>query len=427
MRILIFSLFFYPEPIGISKYTGEMAFWLAARDHEVEVITAFPNYPDWKVDPHYVHRSFHSEFVDKVRIYRTPVSISASHRVTTKQRIALEIQFAINSLRFWIPVLLFKRYDVVFAVCPPTQLGLFPCIYSFLRRTPWIFHVQDLQADAALRLGMINGGWGQLLYKFEYWLLRKATRVSTITEAMRRHIVGKGIPAENVWLFPNWSDISTIRPSTRENSFRKRFRFTDNQTVFMYAGNMGEKQGLELVIRAASHFQDMPDIQFVMVGNGAARQRLELLGNEKKLNNVHFLAVQPVELLSELLASADVHMIIQKPQVADFVMPSKLTNILAAGRPVIATAEEGTTLQSILVANGAGRVIDPEDLQAFIKAVLLLHNSLDLREELGKNARQYAEEFMDKERILSSFEAQLMTFLEGRGRQNVMQVRKGLL
>jgi colanic acid biosynthesis glycosyl transferase WcaI len=164
-----------------------------------------------------------------------------------------------------------------------------------------------------------------------------------------------------------------------------------------------------------------------MVGNGAARQRLELLGNEKKLNNVHFLPVQPVELLSELLASADVHMIIQKPQVADFVMPSKLTNILAAGRPVIATAEEGTTLQSILVANGAGRVIDPEDLQAFINAVLLLHNSPDLREELGKNARQYAEEFMDKERILSSFEAQLMTFLEGRGRQNVMQVRKGLL
>ena len=366
----------------------------------------------------YVHKSFHVELVDKVRIYRTPVSISGLHHVTTKQRIALEIQFVLNSLRFWIPIFLSKNYDVVFAVCPPTQLGLFPCLYGFLRRKPWIFHVQDLQADAALRLQMIDYGWGQLLYKFEAWLLRKATIVSTITEAMRQHIAGKGVPAENVWLFPNWSDISSVRPLPRDNSFRKRFGFTDNHTVFMYAGNMGEKQGLELVLRAASHFQGMPDIQFVMVGNGAARERLELLANEKNLNNVHFLPVQPVELLSELLASADVHMIIQKPQVADFVMPSKLTNILAAGRPVIATAEQGTTLRSILVSNGAGKVVDPEDLQAFVDAALLLHNSPGFRRELAKNARKCAEEFMDKERILSSFEAQLMTLLENHGRQN---------
>jgi colanic acid biosynthesis glycosyl transferase WcaI len=410
MRILIFSIYFYPEPIGISKYTGEMAFWLAGRGHKVDVITAFPNYPDWQVDASYAGKSFHVELVDKVRIYRTPVSIHALHRVTTKQRIVLELQFAINSLRFWIPLFFSKRYDVVFAVCPPTQLGLWPCLYSFLRRVPWVFHVQDLQADAALRLNMIHSAWGKLLYQFEHWLLTKATRVSTITEAMRQHIAGKGIPAENVWLFPNWSDLSLVHPLPRDNSFRRRLGFGDDQTVFMYAGNMGEKQGLELIIRAAGHLRDQPDIQFVMVGNGAARERLELLARQSELNNLCFLPVQPVEFLPELLSSADVHMIVQKPMVADFVMPSKLTNALASGRPVLATAEKGTTLESILNGHDAGIVVDPEDLQSLVDAILSLHNSPQLRDTLGKNARECAEELLDKEKILASFETQLMTF-----------------
>jgi colanic acid biosynthesis glycosyl transferase WcaI len=247
--------------------------------------------------------------------------------------------------------------------------------------------VQDLQADAALRLNMIHSAWGKLLYKFERWLLTKATRVSTITEAMRRHIAAKGIPAENVWLFPNWSDLSLVRPLPRDNSFRRRLGFRDDQTVFMYAGNMGEKQGLELIIRAAGHLRDQPEIQFVMVGNGAARERLELLARQSDLNNLCFLAVQPVEFLPELLSSADVHMIVQKPMVADFVMPSKLTNALASGI-----------------------VVDPEDFQSLIDAILSLHNSPQLRDTLGKNARKCAEELLDKQKILASFEAQLMTF-----------------
>jgi colanic acid biosynthesis glycosyl transferase WcaI len=198
-----------------------------------------------------------------------------------------------------------------------------------------------------------------------------------------------------------------VRPLPRNNAFREQYGFTDEQTVCLYSGNMGEKQGMDLIIQAADRLRNVQNIQFVMAGDGAAKSRLEELSEQANLDNLRFVPLQPVEQLPEFLAFADVHFVIQKRQVADLVMPSKLTNILAAGRPTLATAAEGTSLYQLLTSEDAGLVTSPEDLAAFVNAILALHQSPALRERLGHHARKYAEKFLDKESILSGFETTL--------------------
>lgn len=409
MRLLIYGINYTPEPTGIGKFTGEMASWLAGRGHLVDAIVGLPHYPYWEVVPAYRHKGFHVEHIEGVRVFRTPHFVPSSLRIGAIERIRLESSFSLKAFRYWLPILMHgRRYDAVIAICPPIQVGFYPLLYSFIRDVPWVFHIQDLQVDIALRLGLLDGRFGKILYSIENLLLRRATRVSTITEAMRRRIIAKGVPKERTWLLPNWSDITFIRPMPRINAFREELRIGEDQLLIMYAGNMGEKQGLELVLQAADHLRHHRHLRFVLVGAGVARQRLEQMVAEMKLTNVIFLSVQPMERLPEMLAAADVHLVVQKREAADLVMPSKLTNILAAGRPVIATADPGTTLHDVLTSSQAGIVTPPGDLKSFVDALKHLSESAVLREQMGRNARLYAERYLDKERILMEFEEKLI-------------------
>ena len=413
MKILIYSINFSPEPTGTGKYNGELAEWLAGRGHQVDVIAGLPHYPTWQVDPEYQGTGFFIEGIHGAKIMRVWHYVPRPDRLDAKHRILLESTFSLFSLRYWVPRWFSQRkYNVVLAVSPPMQCAVFPLVYERLRHVPWVFHIQDLQVDAAVRLGLLNGRFTRILYGVESLLLRRATRVSTITEAMRRRIVEKGIPEENIWLFPNWADISFVRPLPHNNNFRSELEIGDHEVLVMYAGNMGAKQGLELVIQAADRLRSEQQIKFVMVGAGAARSGLERLAEDLRLQNVLFLPVQTLERLPEMLAAADIHLVVQRREAADLVMPSKLTNILAAGRPSIATADPGTALHQVLTEHASGIVTPPEDLDAFVEAVRRLSRDAGMRRKMGKNARAYAEQYLDKEKILSNFERKLIQLVE---------------
>src|SRR5690606_1202493 len=134
-------------------------------------------------------------------------------------------------------------------------------------------------------------------------------------------------------LFPNWADIKFIQPMNGHR-FREQLGYQSDDFVMMYAGNMGEKQGLELIVEAARQLKAHSNVKFVMIGAGVAKARLEAYAAANELTNVQFLPVQPYADLPYMLAAADLHLIMQKSQASDIVMPSKLTSILAAGRPV---------------------------------------------------------------------------------------------
>jgi colanic acid biosynthesis glycosyl transferase WcaI len=409
MRILIYGINYAPELTGIGKYTAEMAEWLAGKEHEVHVITAMPYYPEWNIHADYKGKKRHTEIIDGVHVHRVPLYVPAT--VSSAKRIIHEFSFVASSIPVWMKLLFQKKFDVVFTAAPPFHLGFLPLLYSGLRRSVMISHIQDLQVDAARDLGMIkNRSFLKIMFGLEKFLLKRSTKVSTISVGMKRKIEAKGIDAEDIMMFPNWVDESHIRPMTKEHSFRKEWGIGMEDKVVLYSGNLGEKQGLENIVDVASHYQHDKSVRFVICGSGGGKEKLMALANDAGLENIQFYPLQPYNRLSELLATADVHLVLQKKSAADLVMPSKLTGILAAGGCAVVTAEQGTSLYDVIDRHHSGILVEPESVTSLKDGIdrALFSDVSTIR----KNARRYAEQFLAKDMIMSKLEQELFQLTE---------------
>lgn len=404
MKVLIFGINYSPELTGIGKYTGEMGSWLSLQGHNVQVVTAVPYYPEWEVHDKYKGKLWHVEDIDGAKVHRIPLYVPKN--VTSLKRIIHEFSFVLGIVPVWIKLLFEKKPDVVFCIAPPFHLGVLPLLYSKLRGVPMITHIQDLQVDAAKELGMIkNKTFLNIMFGLERFILKKSAKVSTISLGMQLKISGKGIPVEKQMLFPNWVDETNIMPLPKEQSLRQEFGLSNTDKVVLYSGNLGEKQGLEVIIDVASQYKERKDVYFLIVGSGGGKEKLEQMVKDAGLTQVRFYPLQPYSKLSALLATADVHLVLQKKSAADLVMPSKLTGILAAGGCSIVTAEPGTSLYTVIKQHDMGILIAPEDTVA-------LQNAIDhaINNDLGNyktNARKYAEMYLSKENILKDFEQKL--------------------
>lgn len=416
MRILIYGLNYSPELTGIGKYTGEMATWLAGRGHEIRVVTAPPYYPAWRIREDYCGTAYRVEArPGEPLVYRTPLYVP--ERPTGIKRIAHLISFVVASF----PIVLrqtFWQPDVVFTIeptffCTPVAL--------FVARTAgaysWL-HVQDFEVDAAFELGLLppQGPVHDAAVRVEKFFVYAFDRVSGISARMVERALGKGIPQNRVVLFPNWVDVDAIYPldpaSRSSNLIRRELAATvpgiENKILLLYSGNMGAKQGLEMLAPLAASFASDPRVHFVFCGDGAFRRRLESL--VFGIANVTLLPLQPLNRLNELLNAADIHLLPQRASAADLVMPSRLSAMLASGRPVIATATPGT--QVAMVVEGRGLVVPPADAGALHGAVLKMVENPVLRAKFGCSAREYAVSHFGKEQVLEKFEQDLQFLVQ---------------
>ena len=405
MNILFYGLNYAPDSTGIPKYTAEMAAWLAARGHQVEAISAFPHYPEWKIRNGYAGKGYHSESMDGVLVHRTPVLLPRSGRISSKDRIILELSFLFLSIPYLLKRLLPRhRYDLVICICPPMQSSLPAWIFSKLKSAKCVIHVQDLQVDAAVNLGMIkNRLLCRFLFATERFLLKRASMVSTISEPMRTRIIAKGVPGVRTVLTPNWANLDTINPLPRMNGFREKLGFDESKIVIGFAGSLGEKHGLDMVLQAAKILEDYEDIRFVIIGDGSSKSRLQALSEDLELNHLAFLPMQPKEVLPEMLAAIDIHLVPQQGDAADTVMPSKLANIFAAGRPTVATAAPGTALSELLEQNKLGIVCEADNKEALADSILSLADDRARMKAMGTAAYEYAMEFLGIDSIMCSF------------------------
>lgn len=401
MRILIFGIHYFPDLTGIGKYTAEMAAWLADQGHEIHVITAKPFYPQWKVSPSYKKKWWIKEVIQNVKVIRCPVYVPENPIASKK--IIHEFSFLLGIFPIWVKLLFEKKFDVVLSINPPFHLSIYPLAYKLFRGSKMISHVQDLQVDVVNDLGMIrNKFFLSLMFRLEKFFFQKSDLVTTISTGMKRKIIDKGLHADKQFLFPNWVDLNFIRPLPQSISLRKRFGLKDTDKIVMYSGNLGEKQGLEMIIEAAKRFRNQEFIKFLIVGNGGAKSRLLNLVKTENLNNILFFPLQPYRDLSELLATPDLHLVLQKKEASDLVMPSKLTGILASGGCAVVTAIPGTTLYDVIHQYQMGVLVDPENLDEFIDKIAsaLYRDNSDIKE----NARKYAELYLGKSTILKKLE-----------------------
>lgn len=401
MKLLVYGINFAPELTGIGKYTGEMVAWLSARGHDVRVVTAPPYYPDWKVRAGYSSSRYTREEWNGAQVFRTPLWVPS--KVNGARRLLHLASFALAS----IPALLAQwrwKPDVVWMTEPPlfcTPAGL---LFARMRSARSWLHIQDYEVDAAFELGLLKGDrLRSIVSGGERTLLRRFDRVSTISQRMLERALGKGVAPERLLSFPNWADVSAIRPLAGPSPYRRELGIADDAVVALYSGNMGAKQGLELLADVAQQTRHIPDIVFVFCGGGSGRDAL--MARCAGLGNVRFLDLQPVDRLGELLGLADVHLLPQRADAADLVMPSKLTGMLSSGRPVLAGARADTELGKVV--SECGRIVPPEDVASFAAALQGLAADAALRRALGVHARRFAEDHFARDAVLERFERDL--------------------
>lgn len=400
MRILIYSYNYYPEPIGIAPLMTELAEGLVTRGHEVRVVTGMPNYPQREIYPDYQGKLFCTEEKNGVIIQRSCIWVRPKPGLLS--RMLLDGSFVASSifqaLKGWRP-------DLILLTVPPLPISVPAALLGLLYSCPVVLNLQDILPEAAVHVGLLKNKAAirvfEALEKFAY---RTAHTISVISDGFTENLLGKGVPEQKIRCIPNWVDVKFIRPLAKADNPFRRIHHLDDKFVVMYSGNIALTQGLQTVIQTALRLQDQPDIVFVIVGEAKALDELWQLCMQHGLENVLLLPFQPREQLPEMLAAADVGLVMQKHNVIGFNMPSKIQVLLASGRPIVASVPVSGTAARAIRQSGGGVVVEPENPELLASAILDLYQSPSKAETLAEQGRRYAMSQYSFEQALLRYE-----------------------
>ena len=407
MRILVYSYNYHPEPIGIAPLMTELAEGLVSRGHEVRVVTAMPNYPERKIYSDYRGRLFSEEVRNGVHIQRCFVAIRPNPGLVT--RVLLDGRFALLS---FIQDIKGLRPDDILSTSPSLPASVPVAAVKTLFSCPVVLSLQDILPEAAVQTGLITNKVAirafELLEKFAY---ATVDRIAVITPSFADNLMGKGVPSEKMNCISNWVDVNFIRPKSKtDNAFRRKHGLQD-KFVVLYSGNIARTQGVRSIVRAAEQLRDQAHIQFVIVGEESQLADLDALKQELGIDNLKLLPFAPRQELPEMLAAADVSLIMQKKNVVGFNMPSKTMVLLASGRPVIASVpRDGAAARAIRDSKG-GIVTPPENPSLLAKAILNLSKDPERAESFGQRGRQYAVTNYSFDQAIDAYESLLKTLV----------------
>lgn len=400
MRILVYSYNYYPEPIGIAPLMTELAEGLAQRGHQVRVITAVPWYPASEISPEYRGKLYCTEKRNGVKIQRCYVWIRRDRGL--RNRALFEISFVllsfIQGLRGWRP-------DVILLTVPGLPVCFPAAILSRIYRAPIVLNLQDILPDAAVHVGLLkNKKMIRIFQQLEKFAYQTAKKIIVIADGFTKNLLEKGVPSHKIVEIPNWVDVNFIKPLPQANNYFRVENQLEGKFVVMYSGNIALTQPLEVLIDAAVHLQHLKNLAIVIVGKQDALVRLEIYRQQQGVNNVILRPFAPREKLPQMLAAADVAMVMQKHNVISFNMPSKIQVLLASGRAIIASVPATGTAARAIEKSGGGIVVPPENSAALAKAILELYSNPEKVRTLGKQGRQYAEQYYAFEFALNRYE-----------------------
>jgi colanic acid biosynthesis glycosyl transferase WcaI len=408
MKILIYSYNYSPEPIGIAPLMTELAEGLVGRGHQVRVITAMPNYPQREIYPAYRHQFFCTEQVNGVLVQRSYLWVRPEPGLL--DRILLDGSFVLTSifqaLRGWRP-------DIILYTTPPLPVSVPAACLGLLWNCPVILNVQDILPEAAVHVGLLRNRVlikvFKILEKFAY---RTATNITVITDRFTENLVNKSVPPDKITCIPNWVDVNVIRSFPKEETVFRRQHQLQGKFIALYSGNIALTQGIETAIRAAIKLQHIPDIVLVIVGEPRRLAELQEKCDLWGANNVKLLPFQAEAMLPDMLAAADVGLVLQRHNVIAFNMPSKIQKILASGRPIIASVPLMGSAAEVVNQSQAGLVVPPEKPQALADAILNLYHDPASASKLGEKGRQFAMNHYAYRQALQAYEDLFIALLK---------------
>ncbi len=394
-KLLVWSPNYAPELTGIPPLVTDAADWLASRGHRVDVVTAVPNYPERRIHPEYRGVLWRSERRGAVDVHRSWLRVRPGE--TFLDKALYELTFS----TFALPQVLRRARgtDALLCVVPTVLAAAYAgLLRRILPRSRLVLWVQDLVLSAAASLTGVGGSARRALAVagiVEAAAARAADRVVVCSPGFRDYLVERGVDDHRISTIYNWVDTTEI--AVRPPSHRLRTRF-------LYAGNLGYTQGFETLVEAAKRLGESADVEIVGEGNGAAAVRVLAA----RADNVRVRP--PVARVSfpELLAAADVHVVIQRRVSAGANLPSKIASYLASGRPIIASIDAETPAADLLRASGGATLVEPENSSALERAMRDLAADPPLRERLGQAGREYAVRELDRERLLPRLEAAVL-------------------
>jgi colanic acid biosynthesis glycosyl transferase WcaI len=383
---------------------------LVARGHELHVVTSLPWYQNHAIEPGWGGRVVRHEDTAWGRITR--VHPFPTDKRNIPARAAGFAGFTVLSTAMGLAGRPAGRPDAVLAMSPPLTLGTAGWLAARRWGVPFVFNIQDVFPDVAVELGAItNPRVIRLASWLERWSYRRSDAVTVLSDDLKDNLVGKirgTVPDadDRIRVIPNFVDTAAITPRDPEAGDYRREHGLSGTRVVMYAGNVGFSQSLDLVLaaaRAVGERPDMADVRFVINGGGSARPQIE--EQAAGLDNVVFVDFQPKARLPEVLAAADVHVVPLRRGLARSSVPSKTYSILASGRPVVASVDEGTEVARVVEGAGAGLAVPPDDPDAFTKALVTLLDDPERAAAMGRSGREFVEAWASPAAIAERYEA----------------------
>jgi len=401
MRAIVWGINYAPEFTGIAPHSVALCEFLQAQGTDVSMVTSFPYYPSWEKRADDRGRLYRTDQINGVPVHRCWHFVPK--RVSALKRIIHEASFVCTST---LRALSLPRADVYVLVSPPLLLGVAGWLVGKIKRAPFVFHVQDMQPDAAVGLGMLKANWfTKALYWLESFAYRHAALVSGITQGMLKSFRGKGVPEAKLVYFPNAIALNDAPPPPARGEFRSRHGFAPEAFLAIYAGNLGVKQGLDVLLETAPLLRD-PRIRILICGDGAQRESLAARVRELKLPNLSTLPLQAGPDYRALLVDADVCFITQQVGAGNSFFPSKLLGLLAESKPVVTVAAPECELALSLAEGKFGVNVAPGRAQELADLLDALANDPERLADFGDAGRRYVEQF-EKGRVLRSFAEKL--------------------
>ena len=400
MNIVIVCYIYPPEVAPAGQMVKELSEDLASVGHQVTVITGYPNHPQGTLYDGWLMRGRLWEDGLGFRVLRVPHSTSPDRGFRARSR--FYASFAVNSLLAGLGL---RRIDAVLCLSSPVVGALCCWLLAALKRARFYYDIWDIYPEVALSTGVLRPGLvASILLRLDTFLCRRAAKVITISEGMKRTLMARGLSDDHMVTIPVWLDTGEIVPCDRLNQWRREQGIAADRFVALYAGTIGLISGAQMMLDVAEVLRDREDMLLLFVGEGERKRELETGAEARELRNLAFLPFQPRERLAEVQSTADVGVVTLERGKGKTSVPSKVLGYMAAARPVVASVDEDSDTAAWVRRSGGGWVVPPEDPRAMADALLRAAGDPEATAERGRNGRRFLEETLSRKSCTAEYE-----------------------